>query len=48
MAAIAEKEKLKNIDMEKQLEALGSGPKAFTLVPEPNNDLEKALHEKDG
>ncbi|CAL8318255.1 unnamed protein product [Lota lota] len=47
MAAIAEKEKLKNIDMEKQLVALGLS-EAFAPVPEPNNDLQQALQEKDG
>ncbi|KAJ3598445.1 hypothetical protein NHX12_001955 [Muraenolepis orangiensis] len=47
MAAIAEQEKLKNIDMEKQLVALGLS-KAFTPVPGPNNDLQHALQEKDG
>ncbi len=48
MAAIAEQEKLKNIDMEKQLQALGpSGP--FTSVPAPASvqELQQALQEKD-
>ena len=47
MAAIAEKEKLRNIDLEKQLVALGLSA-AFTPVHEPNNDLQQALREKDG
>lgn len=49
MATIAEQEKLKNIDMEKQLVALGLS-KAFTPVPVPgpNDELQQALREKDG
>ncbi|XP_070845924.1 CDK5 regulatory subunit-associated protein 2 isoform X3 [Chaetodon trifascialis] len=46
MAAIAEQEKLKNINMEKQLQAtvpLGT----FTSVPSPDLDLQQVLHEKD-
>ena len=46
MAAIAEKEKLRNLDLEKQLVVLGLS-EAFTPVPEPNNDLQQALQEKD-
>uniref|UniRef100_A0A8C5D3B0 CDK5 regulatory subunit associated protein 2 n=1 Tax=Gadus morhua TaxID=8049 RepID=A0A8C5D3B0_GADMO len=45
MAAIAEKEKLRNIDLEKQLVALGLS-EAFTPVHEPNNDLQQALSGK--
>ncbi|AWP15484.1 putative CDK5 regulatory subunit-associated protein 2 [Scophthalmus maximus] len=48
MAAIAEQEKRKNIDMEKQLHALGP-PSTFTPVPVPSpvHDLQQALQEKD-
>ncbi|XP_029300550.1 LOW QUALITY PROTEIN: CDK5 regulatory subunit-associated protein 2 [Cottoperca gobio] len=46
MAAIAEQEKLKNINMEKQLHALGP-PSTFTPVPLPVQDLQQALQEKD-
>ncbi|XP_045922073.1 CDK5 regulatory subunit-associated protein 2 isoform X2 [Micropterus dolomieu] len=46
MAAIAEQEKLKNINMEKQLQALGP-PSTFTPVPSPVQDLQLALQEKD-
>ncbi|XP_035523390.1 CDK5 regulatory subunit-associated protein 2 [Morone saxatilis] len=46
MAAIAEQEKLKNINMEKQLQA--HGPlSTFTPVPSPVQDLQQALQEKD-
>ncbi|XP_029920528.1 CDK5 regulatory subunit-associated protein 2 isoform X2 [Myripristis murdjan] len=46
IAAIAEQEKLKNIDMEKQIQALGlsSNP---ALAPNVANDLQQALQEKD-
>lgn len=48
MAAIAEQEKLKNIDMEKQLQALDpSSTFSSPLLPTPPHDLEKALQEKD-
>ncbi|XP_049459390.1 CDK5 regulatory subunit-associated protein 2 isoform X2 [Epinephelus fuscoguttatus] len=48
MAAIAEQEKLKNITMEKQFQALGP-LSAFTPgpVPSPVQDLQQALQEKD-
>ncbi|KAG7241198.1 hypothetical protein INR49_025941 [Caranx melampygus] len=48
MAAIAEQEKRKNINMEKQLQALGH-PNTFTPVPVPSpvQDLQQALQEKD-
>ncbi|XP_044030402.1 CDK5 regulatory subunit-associated protein 2 isoform X12 [Siniperca chuatsi] len=46
MAAIAEQEKLKNINMEKQLHALGP-PSTFIPVPSPVQDLQVALQEKD-
>ncbi|KAM4635269.1 CDK5 regulatory subunit-associated protein 2 isoform 3-T3 [Polymixia lowei] len=48
MAAIAEQEKLKNIDMEKKILALGPSS-TFTPVPAPSpaNDLQQALQEKD-
>ncbi|XP_042365374.1 CDK5 regulatory subunit-associated protein 2 isoform X2 [Plectropomus leopardus] len=48
MAAIAEQEKLKNINMEKQLQARGP-PSTFTpgLVPSTVQDLQQALQEKD-
>uniref|UniRef100_A0A8C9Z5V6 CDK5 regulatory subunit associated protein 2 n=1 Tax=Sander lucioperca TaxID=283035 RepID=A0A8C9Z5V6_SANLU len=46
MAAIAEQEKLKNINMEKQLQALGP-LSTFTPVPSPAQDLQQALQEKD-
>lgn len=48
MAAIAEQEKLKNINMEKQLQAL-SPPSTFTHVPAPSpvQDMQQALQEKD-
>ncbi|XP_008298824.1 CDK5 regulatory subunit-associated protein 2 isoform X2 [Stegastes partitus] len=48
MAAIAEQEKLRNINMEKQLQALGS-PSTLTPVPvpSPGQDLQQALQEKD-
>ncbi|XP_028274258.1 CDK5 regulatory subunit-associated protein 2 isoform X2 [Parambassis ranga] len=48
MAAIAEQEKLKNINMEKQLQALSS-PSTFTpaSLPSPIKDLQQALQEKD-
>lgn len=46
MAAIAEQEKLKNINMEKQLQA--SAPSStFTSVPSPVQDLQQALLQKD-
>lgn len=46
MAAIAEQEKLKNINMEKQLQA--SGPlSTYSPVPSPVSDLQQALQEKD-
>ncbi|KAF7656265.1 hypothetical protein LDENG_00044490, partial [Lucifuga dentata] len=44
IAAIAEQEKLKNIEMEKQLQALGPSS-TFTLSPV--HDLQQALQEKD-
>ncbi|XP_039856802.1 CDK5 regulatory subunit-associated protein 2 isoform X1 [Simochromis diagramma] len=48
MAAIAEQEKLKNINMEKQLQALGP-PSTLTTGPvlSPVQDLKQALQEKD-
>ncbi|XP_059214660.1 CDK5 regulatory subunit-associated protein 2 isoform X2 [Centropristis striata] len=46
MAAIAEQEKLKNINMEKQIQALGP-TSTFTPVPHPVQDLQQALQEKD-
>ncbi|XP_040914150.1 CDK5 regulatory subunit-associated protein 2 isoform X2 [Toxotes jaculatrix] len=48
MAAIAEQEKRKNINMEKQLQALGL-PSTFTSVPvpSPDHDLQQVLQEKD-
>ncbi|XP_075944652.1 CDK5 regulatory subunit-associated protein 2 isoform X4 [Anarhichas minor] len=48
MAAIAEQEKLKNINMEKKLQALGP-PSTFNPVPVPSpvRDLQQALQEKD-
>ncbi len=48
MAAIAEQEKLKNINMEKRLQALGP-PSTFTPVSAPSlvQDLQQALQEKD-
>ncbi|KAM3874007.1 CDK5 regulatory subunit-associated protein 2 [Diretmus argenteus] len=48
MATIAEQEKLKNIDMEKQLLAVGL-PSTVTSVPVPSqaHDLQQALQEKD-
>lgn len=48
MAAIAEQEKLKNINMEKQLQALGP-PSTLTTGPvlSPVQDLQQALQEKD-
>ncbi|XP_060937138.1 CDK5 regulatory subunit-associated protein 2 isoform X3 [Limanda limanda] len=48
MAAIAEQQKCKNINMEKQLQALGL-PSSFTpiAVPSAIHDLQQALQEKD-
>lgn len=48
MAAIAEQEKVKSINMEKQLQALGPSG-TFTSVPglSPVHDLQQALQEKD-
>ncbi|XP_053196352.1 CDK5 regulatory subunit-associated protein 2 isoform X4 [Scomber japonicus] len=46
MAAIAEQEKFKNINMEKQLQALGL-PSVITPLPSPVHDLQQALQEKD-
>ncbi|XP_069025335.1 CDK5 regulatory subunit-associated protein 2 isoform X2 [Embiotoca jacksoni] len=48
MAAIAEQEKLRNINMEKQLQALDPSS-TFTPVPVPSpvQDLQQALQEKD-
>lgn len=48
MAAIAEQEKLRNINMEKQLQALGP-PGTLTAAPAPRavQDLQQALQEKD-
>uniref|UniRef100_A0A3P8TWW6 CDK5 regulatory subunit associated protein 2 n=1 Tax=Amphiprion percula TaxID=161767 RepID=A0A3P8TWW6_AMPPE len=48
MAAIAEQEKLRNINMEKQLQAL-SPPDTLSPVPAPGpvQDLQQALQEKD-
>lgn len=47
MAAIAEQEKLKNIDMEKQLQALGLSSTLHPILS-PVHDLQQALQEKDG
>ncbi|XP_040013049.1 CDK5 regulatory subunit-associated protein 2 isoform X3 [Xiphias gladius] len=48
MAAIAEQEKRKNINMEKQLQALGPPSTPTTVpVPIPVHELQKALQEKD-
>lgn len=46
MAAIAEQEKVKNIKMEKQLQALHP-PITYTPVPSQVQDLQQALQEKD-
>ncbi|KAM6901049.1 CDK5 regulatory subunit-associated protein 2 [Lycodopsis pacificus] len=48
MAAIAEQEKLKNINIEKKLQALGP-PSTFNPgpVPSPVRDLQQALQERD-
>ncbi|XP_054614134.1 LOW QUALITY PROTEIN: CDK5 regulatory subunit-associated protein 2 [Dunckerocampus dactyliophorus] len=46
MAAIAEQEKLKNINMEKQLQFLGL-PGAIAPFPSPVQDLQLALQDKD-
>nr|XP_057906162.1 CDK5 regulatory subunit-associated protein 2-like isoform X2 [Doryrhamphus excisus] len=46
MAAIAEQEKLKNINMEKQLQFLGL-PGAITPLPSPGQELQLALQDKD-
>lgn len=46
MAAIAEQEKVKNINMEKQLQALHP-PITYTPVPSQVQDLQQALQEKD-
>lgn len=48
MAAIAEQEKLKNINMQKQLQALDP-PSTFSspLLPSPMHDMQNALQEKD-
>lgn len=48
MAAIAEQEKLRNINMEKQLQAIAP-LSAFTPVPTPTlaQELQQALLEKD-
>ncbi|KAM6975679.1 LOW QUALITY PROTEIN: CDK5 regulatory subunit-associated protein 2 [Tautogolabrus adspersus] len=46
MAAIAEQEKLKSINMERQLQSLGP-PSTFTPVASPVQDLQQALQEKD-
>ncbi|XP_053303708.1 CDK5 regulatory subunit-associated protein 2 isoform X4 [Pleuronectes platessa] len=48
MAAIAEQQKCKNINMEKQLQALGL-PNTFTPIAVPSviHDLQQALQEKD-
>ena len=48
MAAIAEQEKRKNINMEKQLQGLGP-PSTFTPAPVsiPVHELQAALQEKD-
>ncbi|KAM7368804.1 hypothetical protein PAMP_013111 [Pampus punctatissimus] len=46
MAAIAEQEKFKNINMEKQLQAAGL-PSAITPLLSPVHDLQLALQEKD-
>ncbi|XP_062415001.1 CDK5 regulatory subunit-associated protein 2 [Pungitius pungitius] len=45
MAAIAEQEKLRNINMEKKLQALGPSS-TFNPVPVPVHDLQQALQEK--
>ncbi|KAF3701880.1 CDK5 regulatory subunit-associated protein 2 [Channa argus] len=48
MAAIAEQEKLKNINIEKQLQALGpSSTFSSSLHPIPVHNLQQALQEKD-
>ncbi|KAK2819336.1 hypothetical protein Q5P01_024897 [Channa striata] len=48
MAAIAEQEKLKNINMEKQLQALGpSSNFSSSLLPMPVHNLQQRLQEKD-
>ncbi|XP_076014766.1 CDK5 regulatory subunit-associated protein 2 isoform X3 [Genypterus blacodes] len=47
MAAIAEQQKLKNIAMEKQLQALGLSS-ALHPIPSQVHDLQQALQEKDG
>lgn len=48
MAAIAEQEKLKNINMEKQFEALGPlGTFSSPLLPSTVHDLQQTLKEKD-
>lgn len=46
MAAIAEQEKLKNIGMEKQLQALGPLV-TDSSDPSPVQELQQALQEKD-
>lgn len=46
MAAIAEQEKRRNINMEKQLQALGP-QSTFAPVPSPVQDLQQALQDKD-
>ncbi|XP_041666667.1 CDK5 regulatory subunit-associated protein 2 isoform X2 [Cheilinus undulatus] len=46
MAAIAEQEKLKNINMERQLQALGP-QSTFTPATSPVQELQQALQEKD-
>lgn len=46
MAAIAEQEKLRNITMEKQLQALGP-LSSFPSACDPAPDLQQALQDKD-
>ncbi|XP_034565146.1 CDK5 regulatory subunit-associated protein 2 isoform X4 [Notolabrus celidotus] len=46
MATIAEQEKLKSLNMERQIQALGP-PCTFPPVPSPVQDLQQALQEKD-
>ena len=48
MAAIAEQEKRRNINMEKQLQVLAPQEASSPgLVPTPVQDLQQALQEKD-
>lgn len=45
MAAVAEQEKVRNIDMEKQLLAFSL---SSTFTPAPTQDVHPVLQEKDG